>query len=65
MAGSIDARYTDVLVIGSGGAGMRAAIAAANRGVSVLLLSKGRTGVSGSTVTPVADACVDSRSAYE
>ena len=65
MGGSIDARYTDVLVIGSGGAGMRAAIAAADRGVSVLLLSKGRTGVSGSTVTAVADACVDSRSAYE
>lgn len=53
---------TDVLVIGSGGAGMRAAIAACDKGSEVILLSKGRFGVSGSTVTACADVSVDSKS---
>jgi succinate dehydrogenase/fumarate reductase flavoprotein subunit len=53
---------TDVLVIGSGGAGMRAAISAHDDGANVMILSKGRLGVSGSTVTACADVSVDSNS---
>jgi succinate dehydrogenase flavoprotein subunit len=41
---------TDVLVIGAGGAGMYAAIAAAQKGVSVLLLDKGPVGRGGATI---------------
>jgi succinate dehydrogenase/fumarate reductase flavoprotein subunit len=47
-----EVRKTDILVIGGGGAGIRAAIAAAEMGKKVILLSKGplaRTGI-----TPVA-----------
>lgn len=50
-------RATDILVIGGGGAGMRAAIAAAESGKKVVLLSKGplaRTGI-----TPVAGEGVE------
>lgn len=53
---------TDVLIVGSGGAGMRAAIAAHDDGARVIVLSKGRFGVSGSTVTACADVSVDSNS---
>ena len=35
---------TDVLIIGSGGAGLRAAIEARRYGVSVLLITKGTAG---------------------
>ena len=41
---------TDVLVIGAGGAGMYAAIAAAQHGASVLLLDKGQVGRGGATI---------------
>jgi succinate dehydrogenase/fumarate reductase flavoprotein subunit len=41
---------TDVLVIGAGGAGMYAAIAAARNGASVLLLDKGQVGRGGATI---------------
>jgi len=41
---------TDVLVIGAGGAGMYAAIAAAQLGVSVLLVDKGQVGRGGATI---------------
>jgi succinate dehydrogenase/fumarate reductase flavoprotein subunit len=41
---------TDVLVVGAGGAGMYAAIAAAQRGASVILLDKGLVGRGGATV---------------
>ena len=41
---------TDVLVIGAGGAGMYAAIAAARDGASVLLLDKGQVGRGGATI---------------
>jgi succinate dehydrogenase/fumarate reductase flavoprotein subunit len=41
---------TDVLIVGAGGAGMYAAIAAARNGVSVLLLDKGLIGRGGATV---------------
>jgi succinate dehydrogenase/fumarate reductase flavoprotein subunit len=52
-----DVRETDLLVIGGGGAGMRSAIAAAEMGRKVVLLSKGplsRTGI-----TPVAGEGVE------
>ncbi|HLN86579.1 MAG TPA: FAD-binding protein, partial [Candidatus Limnocylindrales bacterium] len=41
---------TDVLVVGAGGAGMYAAIAAAREGASVLLLDKGQIGRGGATI---------------
>ena len=40
---------TDVLIIGSGGAGLRAAIEARSRGVRVLLVSKSKVGFGGCT----------------
>jgi len=42
--------FTDVLVIGAGGAGMYAAIAAAQAGASVLLLDKGQISRGGATI---------------
>jgi len=47
---------TDVLIIGSGGAGMRAAIEAARNKVKVALVDKGRVGKSGATPTTGARA---------
>lgn len=41
---------TDVLVVGAGGAGMYAAIAAAQSGASVILLDKGQVGRGGATI---------------
>lgn len=41
---------TDVLIVGAGGAGMTAAVAAAARGASVLLLDKSLVGRGGATV---------------
>ena len=41
---------TDVLIVGAGGAGMYAAIAAAERGGSVLLVDKGQVGRGGATI---------------
>lgn len=43
---------TDVLVIGAGAAGCRAALEAHDRGARVLLVAKGRPGYSGSTFYP-------------
>ncbi len=56
---------TDVLIIGSEGAGARAAIAAHDSGADVLLVTKGRFGKSGATITGIADIDVDSRSARD
>lgn len=53
---------TDVLVIGSEGAGARAAIAAAEAGLDVTIVTKGRLGRSGATITGAADLDVDSGS---
>jgi succinate dehydrogenase/fumarate reductase flavoprotein subunit len=58
-------RETDVLIIGSEGAGARAAIAASLKVKKVLVISKGRMGRSGATITAGADIDVDSRSAKE
>jgi len=55
----------DVLVVGGGGASLRAAIAAAERGASVLLVSKGRAGRSGATLLAGADLTLDGRSLRE
>jgi len=41
---------TDVLIVGAGGAGMYAAIAAAREGATVLLLDKGQVGRGGATI---------------
>jgi len=41
---------TDVLIVGAGGAGIYAAIAAARNGTSVLLLDKGQVGRGGATI---------------
>jgi len=45
----------DVLVVGSGGAGCRAALEAHYKGVSVAVICKGRFGKCGTTAFPVAD----------
>src|SRR2546423_2710924 len=57
-------RETDVLIIGSEGAGARAAIAAADTGVSVTMVTKGRQTRSGATLTGAADLDVDSATLY-
>jgi succinate dehydrogenase/fumarate reductase flavoprotein subunit len=49
---------TDVLIIGSEGVGARAAIAAADKGMDVLIATKGRMGKSGATVTAIAGFAV-------
>ena len=51
---------TDVLVIGSEGAGCRAAIAAADAGASTVVVTKGYIGRSGATLMAAADISVDS-----
>ena len=56
---------TDVLVIGSEGAGARAALEAARQGMDVIVLTKGVIGRSGATLTADADIDMDSRSASE
>jgi len=45
----------DVVIIGGGGAALRAALAAADRGASVLLLEKGRLGKAGVTALSCSD----------
>jgi succinate dehydrogenase/fumarate reductase flavoprotein subunit len=52
-----EVKKTDILVIGGGGAGIRAAIAAAELGKKVILLSKGPLSRSG--ITPVAGEGVE------
>lgn len=56
---------TDVLIIGSEGAGAQAAIAASDSGAEVTIVTKGRLGRSGATITATADLCADSRSIRE
>lgn len=44
-----DALRTDVIIVGAGGAGMRAAIAAADEGARVIVITKGQAARSGAT----------------
>lgn len=59
----------DVIVAGSGGAGLRAAIGALDEGCSVLVISKGKINRSGATLLAganiSADIAVDGRSLHE
>lgn len=56
----IDKKLTcDVLVIGSGGAGLRAAAEAAKEGCSVILVSKGKVNRSGATLLAGANVSAD------
>jgi len=55
---------TDVLVIGGGGAGVTAAIAAKRLGKDVLILSKGQVGNSGNTIMVGGSFAMDGESAY-
>ncbi|MBR0139692.1 MAG: FAD-binding protein [Firmicutes bacterium] len=50
---------TEVLVIGSGGAGLRAAVSAADEGAQVLMVCKGRVNRSGSTLLAGANVSAD------
>jgi len=54
---------SDVIVIGSGGAGLRAAIEACDSGASVLLVSNGAAGKSGATMMAGADITLNGRGA--
>ncbi len=54
-----------MLVIGSGAAGMMAAVAAAEAGQKTVLLTKGQAGRSGATATITGDCCVDGRSCVD
>lgn len=51
---------TDVLVVGSEGTGARACLALAERGLDVVVITKGYVGRSGATLTADADIDVDS-----
>ena len=54
-------RKVDVIVIGSGAAGLLAATEVAAGGLDVVLLTKGQTGRSGATATITGDVSVDGR----
>lgn len=58
-------KKTDVLIIGSEGAGARAAIQAHDQGSQVLIVTKGRMARSGATITAGMDIDMDSKSAKE
>ncbi len=58
-------KKADVLIIGSEGAGARAAIQAHDLGAKVLIVTKGRMARSGATITAGMDIDMDSRSAKE
>jgi len=54
----------DVLVVGGGGAGLRAAIEASERGVRALLISKGSVARSGASLLAGADLTLDGESLH-
>ncbi len=56
---------TDVFIIGSEGAGARAAISAAEKGLDVLVATKGKATQSGATLCAPGDYAVNSRSACQ
>lgn len=59
----------DIIVIGSGGAGLRAAVGAANKGAKTLIISKGKVNRSGATLLAganiSADIALDGKSMHE
>ena len=55
----------DVVIVGSGGAGLRSAIEAYDRGASTLLVSNGMAGKSGATMMAGADITLDGSGAAE
>jgi succinate dehydrogenase/fumarate reductase flavoprotein subunit len=55
----------DVLVVGSGAAGLIAAVAAAESGQSTVLLTKGQAARSGATATITGDCCIDGRTCVD
>jgi succinate dehydrogenase/fumarate reductase flavoprotein subunit len=61
----IEMKKTDVLIIGSEGAGARAAIQVHDQGHHALIITKGRFARSGATITAGMDIDMDSRSAKE
>lgn len=56
---------TDILIVGSEGAGARAALEASKYGLNITVATKGVIGKSGATLTADADIDVDSRSCIE
>lgn len=56
---------SDVLVVGGGGAGLRAAIGAGEKGVRTLLISKGSVARSGASLLAGADLTLDGKSLHE
>ena len=56
---------TDVLVVGSEGAGARAGIEICLSGLKALIVTKGKIAQSGATMTAGADMTLDGKSAYE
>lgn len=57
---------TDLVIVGSEGAGATAVVEAARRGLSAIMVTKGNgVGRSGATITGEADLAVDSRSVFE
>jgi succinate dehydrogenase/fumarate reductase flavoprotein subunit len=59
----LNATKADVLVVGGGAAGLRAAIEAASAGLSVVLIAKGRLGKCGATLVAGAEVDTDGASA--
>lgn len=55
----------DVLVLGSGGAGMLAAVVAAEAGQKTVMVTKGQAARSGATATITGDCCVDGRTCVD
>lgn len=60
-----ESHQTDVLVIGSGGAGLRTAIESYDKGASTTVVSNGRIGRCGATMMAGADITLDGKSASE
>lgn len=63
MREGIQILRTDVLVVGSEGAGARAALASAEKGCSTVVMTKGRLGKSGATMCAPGDYSINGQSA--